>query len=93
MRQLTTVSLIRSDGCKRRWGWIINKSAVGQSTVRFGLAPNDGQIHRFASGRPVEFAIKGLPEPFSTRLYLATDENQEHLYVLEPERKPVSYPV
>ena len=50
------------------------------------IGTNDGQIHRFASGRPAEFAIKGLPEPFSTRLYLATDENQEHLYVLEPER-------
>ncbi len=53
------------------------------------MATNDGLIHRFASGRTAEFAIKGLPDEFSSLLKIATDEQQERLYVLEPEKRRI----
>jgi hypothetical protein len=53
------------------------------------LGTKKGEILRFASGRPGEFAIKGLSQPFNSALLLSTDENAQNLYVLEAGQQRV----
>jgi len=47
------------------------------------LADRAGKIVRMRSGRPVEFSVTGLEDPFSSGLIIFTQEDFEFLYVLE----------
>lgn len=48
------------------------------------LAASTGELKKLTSGREEEFAINGLPDGFSSSLFLATGADLENLYILEP---------
>lgn len=53
------------------------------------LGTKKGEILKFASGRPAEFAVTGLGQPFNSPILLATDEETNNLYVLEAGQQRV----
>lgn len=53
------------------------------------LGTRQGGILKFASGRPADFTITGLAQPFNSPVMLATDEETTNLYVLEAGQQRV----
>lgn len=75
-------------------GWLQSPLGVSFESVRslmidgdLWISTDSGEILKFASGRAAEFEILGLEEPFTTTVYLFTQEVTTRLYALEPEQK------
>lgn len=48
------------------------------------VSTKDGKIFHFSAGEGSLFEVKGLTEPFTSPLFLVTNENLDNLYLLEP---------
>lgn len=84
------------DGYSDPIGWMQAARGLEYSTVSdmaidgdLWLSTNTGEIFKFASGRAQDFAVVGLNDALSSTLLIATDVNQEKLYVLESEKNRV----
>lgn len=50
------------------------------------VSTKDGQIFRFSAGEGQVFEPRGLVDPFDSTIYLATSDDLEYLYLLEPSK-------
>jgi hypothetical protein len=50
------------------------------------LSTKTGQIQKLLSGKPDEFTITGLKDPFTTPVTLYTKDGVDNLYVLDPQK-------
>lgn len=53
------------------------------------LSTQTGQLFKLAAGRTQDFAIIGLENVFSSPIKIATNVDQQRLYILEPEKRRV----
>ena len=77
-------------------GWLQAPLGVPFETVKSLMIDGDvwmstsaGEILKFAAGKPTNFSITGMEEPFSSTVFLFTQEDTTNLYALEPEKKRV----
>lgn len=86
--------IIKDDELSEPIGWLTDKTGVNFEQIRsmtidgdVWLGATDGKIFRFTQGKPTAFEIQGLSQPFSTPVYLYTNEDLETICVLEPDKK------
>lgn len=72
-------------------GWVVGVSGIEYVTITslsvdsaIWLTTAAGDIKKLVSGREESFVVRGI-DPFQSSIVLYTDENLEHLYVLEPK--------
>jgi hypothetical protein len=53
------------------------------------VTTQDGQVKKFSAGKEQQFNITGLKEPFSTPIQVYTKDDQQHLYILEPQKERI----
>jgi hypothetical protein len=68
---------------------VFNEVSSMQIDGDLWLGTRTGEILRFTQGRPAEFAITGMSQPFNSTLILATDSDTQNLYVLEAGQQRV----
>jgi hypothetical protein len=75
-------------------GWLQDPLGVSFESIKSLMIDGDvwfttdvGEVLKFSAGRRAAFSVSGLSEPFSSAIFLFTQEATTHLYVLEPEKK------
>lgn len=74
-------------------GWVQSGQSIDFATVQNFSIDRDiwmgtqiGEIKKFSSGREAEFAVQGMPEPFTTPINVFTKPEYKNIYVLESQK-------
>ncbi|HYD34946.1 MAG TPA: hypothetical protein VD999_02670 [Vitreimonas sp.] len=85
-----------ADGYTDPIGWLTSSQGLDFAQVTslsidgdIWLGTKTGEIKKFTTGRPAEFTLKGMTEPFDSSIIVYTSEELQNLYVLEPNKQRV----